>query len=103
MTDRDRRFWAKFGRTLIHLGCGFYKWVSPGQNGVPDRICLIPGGRIVFVELKTSRGNLRPEQHVQIKRLRRLGFRTVVIYGEHEADEFVREVRYWIGKGGEDR
>lgn len=29
-----------------------YKWVSPGNPGVPDRICLFPGGRLVFVELK---------------------------------------------------
>lgn len=29
-----------------------YKWVSPGNPGVPDRICVFPGGRVLFVELK---------------------------------------------------
>lgn len=28
------------------------KWVAPGMAGVPDRIVFLPGGRIVFVELK---------------------------------------------------
>lgn len=29
-----------------------WKWISPGRRGVPDRICIFPGGRIVFVEVK---------------------------------------------------
>lgn len=29
-----------------------YKWVCPGVTGVPDRICIFPGGKIIFVELK---------------------------------------------------
>ena len=33
------------------LGGRSYKWVSPGCSGVPDRIVVMPGGRIVFVEL----------------------------------------------------
>lgn len=34
------------------IGGRCYKWVCPGENGVPDRICILPGGRIIFVELK---------------------------------------------------
>ena len=29
-----------------------FKWVSPGNTGVPDRICILPGGRVIFAELK---------------------------------------------------
>ena len=29
-----------------------YKWVSPGTPGVPDRIAILPGGRIIFIEVK---------------------------------------------------
>ena len=36
------------------VGGRAYKWVSPGNNGVPDRIVILPEGRIVFVELKTE-------------------------------------------------
>lgn len=42
------------------------KWVSPGQSGVPDRIVFLPGGRIIFVEVKAPGKKLRPLQlHVQ--------------------------------------
>lgn len=34
------------------LGGQLFKWVCPGETGVPDRICILPGGRIIFVELK---------------------------------------------------
>lgn len=34
------------------IGGRCYKWVCPGENGVPDRICILPGGRIIFIELK---------------------------------------------------
>lgn len=36
------------------LGGRCYKWVCPGENGVPDRICILPGGKIIFIELKRS-------------------------------------------------
>ena len=32
------------------------KWVCPGWSGVPDRIILLPGGRVLFVELKRPKG-----------------------------------------------
>ena len=38
------------------------KWVSPGLDGVPDRIILLPGGRIAFAELKAPGKPLRPLQ-----------------------------------------
>jgi hypothetical protein len=42
------------------------KWVSPGQSGVPDRIVFLPGGRIIFVEVKAPGKKLRPLQvHVR--------------------------------------
>ena len=38
------------------------KWVSPGFTGVPDRIILMPGGKIFFAELKRPGEKLRPRQ-----------------------------------------
>lgn len=40
------------GRLVKAHGGRYFKWVSPGYTGVPDRICIFPGGRIIFVELK---------------------------------------------------
>lgn len=69
-----------------------FKFVSPGQVGVPDRIVALPGGRIVFVELKTEKGRLSGRQKVQIERLTALGFEVRVLYGSRDVDEFLREV-----------
>lgn len=85
---------------LQRIGCLFYKWVSPGNNGVPDRIVITPDGSVIFVELKTSRGNLSPDQRVQIRKITTHHARVVVIYGKQDADNFVRELTYWIEKHG---
>lgn len=58
-----------------------YKWTSPGNAGVPDRIVIFPNRKPIFVELKTEGGSLSPLQVVQIKRLRDLGQEVEVVYG----------------------
>ena len=75
------------------LGGVCFKWVSPGQDGVPDRIVVMPGGRIWFVELKQQRGVLAPIQRVQLTRLKDLGFAVRVLYGPDEVAGFLEEVR----------
>ena len=55
------------------------KWVSPGFDGVPDRILMFPGGRIAFAELKAPGKALRPLQRRRKLQLEQLGFRVYVI------------------------
>lgn len=55
------------------------KWVSPGLDGVPDRMILLPGGRMAFVEVKAPGKKPRPLQMVRHKNLRRLGYKVYVI------------------------
>ena len=78
---------------IKEIGGRAYKFVSPGNDGVPDRIVVLPGGRVVFVELKTERGRLSPIQVQQIKRLNDLGAEVEVLYGDKEMEEFVRRCR----------
>ena len=63
------------------LGGRAYKWTSPGNDGVPDRIVIFPDRAPVFVELKTDTGKLSALQKVQISRLRELGQKVYVAYG----------------------
>lgn len=49
-----------------------YKWISPGNNGVPDRIVILPGGEICFVELKTATGQVSPIQRAQLRKLAKM-------------------------------
>ncbi|EEJ9248318.1 TPA: VRR-NUC domain-containing protein [Salmonella enterica subsp. enterica serovar Muenchen] len=56
-----------------------YKFISPGHRSVPDRIVLLPGGRIVFVECKAPGKPPRADQQREHERLRALGFSVVVL------------------------
>lgn len=55
------------------------KWVSPGFDGVPDRIILMPRGRVAFAELKAPGQMPRPLQSRRIAQLRALGFPVYII------------------------
>ncbi|MBU4684719.1 VRR-NUC domain-containing protein [Cedecea davisae] len=56
-----------------------FKFVSPGRRSVPDRIVLLPGGRLVFVECKAPGKPPRDDQLREHERLRALGFTVVVL------------------------
>ena len=55
------------------------KFISPGYDGVPDRIVLFPGGRITFVEVKAPGKALRPLQVRRKRQLELLGFKVYVL------------------------
>ena len=73
------------------LGGRAYKWVSPGNDGVPDRIVVFPGRAPVFVELKSDAGRLSALQEVQIRRLKELGQKVYVARGIDGVGQFFRE------------
>lgn len=55
------------------------KFVSPGLDGVPDRIVLLPGGRIAFVEVKAPGQKMRPLQLRRKEQLSDLGFKVYTL------------------------
>lgn len=63
------------------LGGVAYKFISPGNTGVPDRLVILPGGHVCFAELKTDGGRLSSIQKVQLDRLQALGADAVVVKG----------------------
>lgn len=73
------------------LGGRAYKWVSPGNDGVPDRIVVLPGMRPVFVELKSDTGKLSTLQSVQIRRLQDMGQDVRVLRGIQEVEQFLED------------
>lgn len=71
-----------------------YKWVSPGNDGVPDRIVIFPGRVPVFVELKTEQGVLSALQRAQIQRLKELGQSVYVVRGIDGVSQFFQDLGY---------
>jgi hypothetical protein len=65
-----------------------YKWVSPAQRGVPDRILIAANGRVVFVELKNpdGTGRLSPLQQHTITQLGNHGCDVRVAQSKEEVD-----------------
>lgn len=72
------------------------KWVCPGWSGVPDRIILLPRGRIIFAELKRPKGGKLEElQKWWARKIKSLGFRHLVIRRQADIDmleQFIREL-----------
>ena len=83
---------ARLVRLVRERGGLCWKFVSPGNAGVPDRIVVTPGGRTIFVELKTRNGRLSAQQRRQIQALRLRGADARVLYGLEQVEDFVREV-----------
>ena len=88
--EKDIERWL--GNQLKNLGCIYMKFVSPGNDGVPDRIIILPGGQIVFAELKDDGGRLRPNQRIQIDRMRKQGALVNVVTGKIGAKAFVENM-----------
>lgn len=86
---REREIEGRLRDGVKKLGGLCYKFVSPGNRGVPDRIIILPGGVVYFVELKTEVGRLSKLQCLQLKRMERLGVPVRVLYGLSEVNAFL--------------
>ena len=86
-------------RGVKRLGGRAYKFVSPGNVGVPDRMIVLPGGRIIFVELKTDQGTLSPMQRHQIRQLQQLGATVWVVRGMQGVATTLGHLRTMVGEG----
>jgi hypothetical protein len=68
------------------------KFVSPGLDGVPDRLVLLPFGKIAFVELKASGKRMRPLQVRRKRQLEALGFLVYCVDDVEQIPEVLREI-----------
>ena len=69
------------------------KFISPGYDGMPDRIILLPVGRTAFVEVKAMGYKPRPLQLHRHKLLRSLGFKVFVLDDIGRIGEIISEIQ----------
>ena len=69
------------------------KFVSPGLDGMPDRLVLLPNGNMAFVELKAPGKKPRPLQLRRIKQLQQLGFACYVIDKDDQIGGILDEIQ----------
>lgn len=97
---KESKLEARLVRGVKRLGGRAYKFVSPGNVGVPDRMIVLPGGQIIFVELKTEQGALSPMQRHQIRELQKLGATVWVVRGMQGVATTLGHLRM-LTQGGE--
>jgi len=89
---RESALERQFRLAVERIGGKAPKWVSPGNRGVPDRIVILPHGRVVFVELKAPGKQLQPLQRKWKKTLERLGHEVWKIDSAEDIERFIQEV-----------
>ncbi|MGE4215140.1 MAG: VRR-NUC domain-containing protein [Anaerotignaceae bacterium] len=71
------------------VGGKAFKWVSPGNAGVPDRIVFLPEGKIFFIELKAPGNTPTALQSAKHRELKKLGHTVLVIDNKIQVDRFI--------------
>jgi hypothetical protein len=70
-----------------------WKFTSPSNRGVSDRIACMPGGRVFMVELKRPKGGrLSPLQQIFAKEMLRLGVPYFCLWSKDDVDSFIASV-----------
>ncbi len=90
---REKQIENKLSSEVKKAGGIALKFVSPGFNGMPDRLILLPDGHIAFAEVKAPGKKPRPLQLSRHRLLRRLGFRVYVIDDSEQIGGMLDEVR----------
>ena len=68
------------------------KFVSPGYDGMPDRLALLPDGKAGFIEVKDKTKKPRPLQESRHRLLRSLGFKVFILDNEKLIPHILREI-----------
>ena len=88
----EKELERKFVNILRKRGCIVYKFVSPGNAGVPDRLVITPDGKVHFAELKRKGKLLRPLQVMQAKRLAKNHVKVHLVDSLEAIQTFIGEV-----------
>ena len=90
---RENKIEAKLKQMVEKQGGIAPKFVSPGLSGMPDRLALLPGGHIAFVEVKAPGKVPRPLQEARQRMLRKLGFKVYVLDDVGQIGGILDEIR----------
>ena len=90
---REKEIEKKLTQAVKHMGGICPKLVSPGFDGMPDRIVLLPKGRMAFVEVKAPGESPRPLQMARHRLLRRLGFQVYILDSVEQIGVILDEIQ----------
>lgn len=90
---REKKVEEKLVKAVKNMGGLAPKFVSPGFDGVPDRLVLLPHGKIAFIELKAPGKEMRPLQVRRKSQLESLGFLVYCIDSPELIGEILHEIQ----------
>ena len=89
---REKIIERKLVEAVKKMGGIAPKFVSPGLDGVPDRIILLPMARIAFAEIKAPGEKMRPLQVRRKRQLEQLGFSVYCVDSVEEIEKVLTEI-----------
>lgn len=90
---REKAIESKLVKAVKSMGGLAPKFVSPGLDGVPDRLVLLPEGKIAFIEVKAVGETLRPLQVRRKRQLESLGFSVYCIDSPEQIGGILSEIQ----------
>lgn len=90
---KERDIERVFVRMVRQAGGMSLKFISPGCNGMPDRLVLLPDGKMAFVELKAPGRTMRPLQEKRKRQLEALGFFVFCLDGTDQIGGILHEIQ----------
>jgi len=92
-TMQEKNVEQQLVRAVKAMGGFSPKLVSPGTDGMPDRLVLFPGGKLAFVEIKAPGMQMRPLQVRRKGQLEALGFRVYCVDRLEQIGGVLDEIR----------
>ena len=89
----EKKLEQKLVKAVRDIGGLALKFVSPGCDGVPDRLILIAYGKVAFVEVKAKGKKPRPIQIRRINQIKNLGFLVFILDEEKDIPSIIQQVK----------
>lgn len=90
--ESEKTLEAKLGREIKKLGGLCIKFLPTYMTGLPDRICLLPGGRIYFIEMKTTKEKAKKKQCLIHRKFKALGFPVLILDTSEKINLFIQTI-----------
>ena len=97
----EKHIEAHLVKSVRRIGGVAYKFVSPAQRGVADRVVCLPDGSTWFIELKTEGGRLSPLQKVFADEMARLCQNYACLWSKEQVDQWLQERKYGLSNDQE--
>ena len=91
---REQEIEQQLVRAVKKMGGRAVKFTSPGFDGMPDRLVLLPGGKCGFVEVKAPGKKPRALQRVRHEMLKAWGFKVYVLDAKEQIEEIINEISH---------